>query len=817
MKRKILSVLLTLVLVLSFSLLTATPVAAATTFTQAGSTIAVTSLAEPFTEQTDEAFDAEPHTTVVDAAVFDAQTRSQVTIEGAISDLNLGAGWPSTAYVEIGLRPEATKDDRNAGVYLIAFNVDSVGTRIHLQDYTGSGQLGGLIDIPTPNTAFRYKITLEPSVEFGGQATLNVWVGEIAYGPVTLPYGFASTWDEGVAGLLDENFSNAHLFYSIIAECRGEASKTYSATVGDITIDDTLYVGAGQQFPTIQAAINFANPGDTINVAAGVYSEWQDNGYGQSAGNIIDKPLHLQGSGDDCIIRGKTGTTSYMRYSPIVWVKADNVEIDHFKFDGATVTEAEPEGLRSYGIQSAWKVDSIDYAATNLNVHHNTFVFIGAAVTQDRAGGGNITVAYNNMVRETRSVWYKPAGAPGSYVDKTLGGDGVKFDYVVGGTVHDNTGIETPSVGIFLHGCDGLTIGPNNVVSAPNTTDPSDTGIHIQGCNNIVITGNTISNFTNGEDPYYNHGKKGAGIHITSGNNAITIEDNNLTNNSVGVYIGATAASPSPTNVKINSNNIEDNADYGVLNIKYPASNPWTYWDYELFSVADATIDATNNWWGHASGPQADEVVYTSYGDKVSSNVDYNPWLLEKDSTTIYDKTLALKHGWTLVSVDKAVAEAIGVGTNQLADGLPDETTMAFKYTPTGGFVPPTPGDLGPLTAIYVKTNGGGGVGFNYAADGDPVFYSKELEAGWNLISTPSTVAGTDDILSPLRYVTAGTQQVVGLTTLVSQGEYNQFRGSFYDATLTNEDWDELEDLIPFDGYWANMEAADTFEVIPVR
>ncbi|KKN10820.1 hypothetical protein LCGC14_1032850, partial [marine sediment metagenome] len=64
-------------------------------------------------------------------------------------------------------------------------------------------------------------------------------------------------------------------------------------------------------------------------------------------------------------------------------------------------------------------------------------------------------------------------------------------------------------------------------------------------------------------------------------------------------------------------------------------------------------------------------------------------------------------------------------------------------------------------------------------------------------------------------YVTAGTQQVVGLTTLVSQGEYNQFSESFYLATLTDAHWDDDLDLIlsSFDGYWAYMEAADTFEV----
>ena len=51
---------------------------------------------------------------------------------------------------------------------------------------------------------------------------------------------------------------------------------------------------------------------------------------------------------------------------------------------------------------------------------------------------------------------------------------------------------------------------------------------------------------------------------------------------------------------------------------------------------------------------------------------------------------------------------------------------------------------------------------------------------------------------------------------MVSQGDYNQFSIDFYDATFTDEDWTQLLELDPFDGYWANMEAADTFEVIPV-
>lgn len=293
MKRKIFSILFALVLVLSFSLVTAVPAAVSangTTQTLAGSTIEVTSLHLcNLGAETEDAFNNEPEALVVDDTAFDAQTYP-VTIEGEVTALSLGAGWVDTAYVEIGLRPEATMNARNAGVYLIALNTPTK-TQIHLQDYTGGGRSGGVIEID-PNSAFRYKVTLLPSDTSGGTATLKVWVGEqLQKEAPTLDYGYASTWQETVAGDFNEDFSNAHLFYSIIADRRGDAGQPYSATVGDVTInqpsptevwvdddwssqaDVTDLIWGYNAFQTIQNAIDAATTtaDDTIIVLAGSY------------------------------------------------------------------------------------------------------------------------------------------------------------------------------------------------------------------------------------------------------------------------------------------------------------------------------------------------------------------------------------------------------------------------------------------------------------------------------------------------------------------------------------------------------------------
>ncbi len=181
---------------------------------------------------------------------------------------------------------------------------------------------------------------------------------------------------------------------------------------------------------------------------------------------------------------------------------------------------------------------------------------------------------------------------------------------------------------------------------------------------------------------------------------------------------------------------------------------------------------------------------------------------VDSSAFNIYDLTLTLNtNGWTLISTDDYI-----LSSGNSTSGFEGSVTLAYKYGATG-YLSATIADLTPVEAIYVKTTGAGRVGLSYSTAQAPGASTKDLVAGWNLVSS-ATYDDANIVLSPLRYVTVGTQQGVGLATLVSQGSYNLNTGNWYiDAT----DWGNLagNTMNPFDGYWVYMNAAKSFGVIP--
>ena len=121
------------------------------------------------------------------------------------------------------------------------------------------------------------------------------------------------------------------------------------------------------------------------------------------------------------------------------------------------------------------------------------------------------------------------------------------------------------------------------------------------------------------------------GVRLWSGDGETLIQGNTITNNACGIILGRDATH-TVTNVSIVGNDILNNiADTGILVKNGSATGNEAHFNNIVGNDIgvknedpDDTFDATNNWWGDASGPSG---VGHGTGDAVSANVDYDPWL----------------------------------------------------------------------------------------------------------------------------------------------------------------------------------------------
>jgi len=627
--------------------------------------------------------------------------------------------------------------------------------------------------------------------------TTIFWVTKMGAGDLDAPAGTLADWQAGVvASDPGEEWPEGVTLDGTAPILKLEIEVDNwivqsEAYVDDITINGMLIAGQ------IQDAVDTVASDSFIFVTPGTYDEQV----------LIDKSLTLQGVGDGTVIQppaveltatsnipwigGGTGTMSAI---VSVETTGGTVIIKDLKIDGSLIPSKA----------TTW-VGGLVYLETSGKVEGVTV--IGNPALPDRTAGifaAAITNPASLEVTGCTVIGYNRAGI------YALGGE-FTADYhhnEINGPGSISTGV--PNGMFFLEGAKGsATYNTVTDLGYTGVGEYRSTGIGTYNAGvDVLFSNNEISLVQNA-------------FALSTGTSGTIVEYNNVYNCHTGVRIEANAI-----NSIIQYNDIRNNdfaircgatmGDGNEAHFNNFVNNPgleWTNVEGDVTYIYEGAVcnvhptfilDATNNWWGNASGPVDATAVYTSYGDAVSTNVDYQPWLLEEQETAAtFDKTLALKDGWTLVSTNKAV------GT----DTIWVEPTLAYKYALEDGvlvFGSASASDLEPVSALYVKTVGGGGVGINYAAVA-PGVSSKDLTAGWNLISS-GTTADPGPVLSPLKDI---GDEGTGLTTLVSQGSYNQYTGSWYiDATTWMNVTNVPDKMSPFDGYWIYMNAAKSFGVI---
>lgn len=434
----------------------------------------------------------------------------------------------------------------------------------------------------------------------------------------------------------------------------GNYTVTMTPATGNNPPGPVVNADSGESYGAIQAAINDASAGDTINVAAGTYVE----------AITINKPLTLRGATADVNKNGYTVPADYA-WNPAVesiithpnpaggyTTIVDIIDTDAVTFEGFVVQELNAvANLNS----SLVRVYAQTQEISNIVVRNNIIGPNTNVVLQDGTHGRmglyivNHPYDVNGVVNSTFSgnkifdckgngdnvfLWssYYSYGAAGP---ASMSGTVIEDNEIYGA---HRSGIETAG------GYSGLTIRNNTIYG--NTGLPGDTPALKYGHGIMLIRGSgdktdpinaygpvdlTIEN-----NEIYGNEKNG--IYMGPINNNYSITGNDIYNNGwdgimldlEGQYWNPTfEPEPIPYNVYAcydgsnnliaQYNNIYGNTEYGIRVIGTPTNG--------------FTLDATYNWWGHATGPYHATTNADGLGDAVSDYVDYDPWYTDAAMT----------------------------------------------------------------------------------------------------------------------------------------------------------------------------------------
>ena len=272
--------------------------------------------------------------------------------------------------------------------------------------------------------------------------------------------------------------------------------------------------GAGVDYTTIQAAVNAAAAGDTIEVRSGTYDENVD----------VTKQLILRGIGMPVVDAGGSGGAA-------VTLSADEITL---------------EGFTTTNVSSYYA--GLNVISSNNTLSSNTSNTYGICMHSSNNNTLSSNKASNNNTASRNNIGiYLRSSSNNTLIGNTASnnnGQGIYLYSSSNNTLSNNMASNTYS-GIFM------AFSSNNTLSN-NTVSNSDYGIYLWRSSNNTLSSNTASNNLNG-------------IYVSSSSNN-TLSSNNASNNLYGIYV-----SSSSSNILYHNNLVENT----VENAFDESNNQW--------------------------------------------------------------------------------------------------------------------------------------------------------------------------------------------------------------------------------------------------
>lgn len=322
-----------------------------------------------------------------------------------------------------------------------------------------------------------------------------------------------------------------------------------------------LAPGPATACKTITGAMTKASAGDTINVAIGLYNEQVQ----------ITKTLTLLGAqaGVDARTRSGAESTIDNACGP-VQIMADNVVLDGFTVQGSTMSD--PCFLAGIWTNPGFSGTQGGHQILNNIVQNNI-----SGIELDSTSTAGPTLVQHNLIQTNNNP------GPGS-------GNGIQVNFgLFNATIDGNkfSGHVNTSVLVIA----GVGAANNVTVSNNELVGGTSERIVFGSVTNSAINGNTSIGSTALNGP----------VRLFGGNSNIAINSNVLKNGVRGIKVDDPFAIGANSGVTAHNNCIMGNT---VAGLEVPAGGH------------SGTLNATNNWWGAASGPK-----YNGAGPGTGDNI----------------------------------------------------------------------------------------------------------------------------------------------------------------------------------------------------
>jgi len=362
--------------------------------------------------------------------------------------------------------------------------------------------------------------------------------------------------------------------------------------------------GKPGRFPTIQQAVDAADPGATVIVHQGVYAE-----------NVtIGKSLTLRGSGHPQL--APASGVPLMVDNPAGSVVIEGLDINTpsgqtgIFYDGLSDDDANIGVVRNCAItggqtgifarESDLKIRNNDISGFSGSPSSRGLLAIGLGsatqivATHNRIMGqpvaGNLGITILTASVRIRSNDVRNTFSSAIQVFQT---DGV----IRLNQLTDNR------IGI------NLIQSPNCLVEA-NVAESTAAFTASMNAQNLSVSHVRVADASNNAQ-IRNNALIGGNLGISLVGSAGVAIDSNIVRDTVsaGLILGVGISVINSAGVEAHNNNIEGNASFGMLVVG-----------------ASGVVNATNNWWGSSDGPSG---VGPGSGDAVTANVNFSPFLTE--------------------------------------------------------------------------------------------------------------------------------------------------------------------------------------------